>query len=322
MTVPTARPPISAADVRAHTIAAWPLPGRGDTWHRWDLLAALASTDLPLVKIVEPHHDAVAILAELGGPSPGPDDIWAVWAAEPPFAVLTGVLRAGAWELVGTKAFCSGATIATHALVTAETPGGPRLFAVRLDADGIAVGDGRDWRGQGMRRADTRTLTFAHVRAEPVGEAGDYVDRVGFWAGGIGIAACWLGGARGVAATLERSSGRLDPHGLAHLGAVRSDLDVAALALRAAASRLDDGAPAVIGTERLAHALRSHLADVADRTVTHVGRALGPGPLVFDGLHAEHVADLQVFVRQHHAERDLERLGSLEQVEGEGYDDA
>jgi hypothetical protein len=48
-------------------------------------------------------------------------------------------------------------------------------------------------------------------------------------------------------------------------------------------------------------------SDVTDR----VGRALGPGPLCQDRAHAMRCSDLQVFVRQCHAERDLEALGRM-----------
>jgi hypothetical protein len=46
--------------------------------------------------------------------------------------------------------------------------------------------------------------------------------------------------------------------------------------------------------------------EVLDRT----GRALGAGPLCRDGAHARRVADLTVYLRQHHGERDLAELGA------------
>lgn len=312
MSISLPRPPLTAADVLPHVTAASPLPGGGATARRWAALADIAATDLPLVKLVEPHHDAVAILAELGGPPPGADEIWGVWAAEPPFAVLEASDHDDTWTVSGTKAFCSGASLVTHALVTARTDRGSRLFAIDLGSDGItASGGGPTWSGPGMSRADTSSLTFAEVPARPVGGVGAYVDRTGFWLGAIGIAACWIGGARGVAATLEDSAEKLDTHGLAHLGAVRSALVTSALALDAAADLVDRGPVPIDQAERLAHALRAHAAGVVESVVSHVGRASGPGPLAFDAAHAEHVHDLQVFVRQHHAERDLERLGTL-----------
>jgi hypothetical protein len=45
--------------------------------------------------------------------------------------------------------------------------------------------------------------------------------------------------------------------------------------------------------------------EVADRT----GRALGAGPLATDVEHGRRVADLALYLRQSHAERDLEELG-------------
>lgn len=323
MSAPPARPPIGSADVRAHTGRPWPLPGAGRTLERWRLLAEVAADDLPLAKLVEPHHDAVAILAELGAPAPALDETWAVWAAEPPFAVVTATPSGSSrWRLDGTKAFCSGAGVVSHALVTAEAPDGARLFAVRLDDDGVTEQAGHEWRGAGMWRAGTRTLDLVAVYATPVGGVGDYVARPGFWAGAIGVAACWLGGARGVAETLEDAADRLDAHGLAHLGAVRAALDASDLVLAAAADRLDASWPRRQDVERLATSVRTQVASTVDLVVDRVGRALGPAPLAFDGRHAEHVADLQVFVRQHHAERDLETLGRLPRPGGGGGPDA
>jgi alkylation response protein AidB-like acyl-CoA dehydrogenase len=304
-------PPISADDVRAHTRQPWPLPAGGDTRARWSALEALAQHDLPLAKLVEPHHDAIAILADLDSAPAASDDVWAVWAAEPPFAVLTAEERSGHWTVSGRKAFCSGADVASHALVTAQTPAGSRLVAVDLASHGVTVdADDHPWAGPGMARAGTVTLAFAGVPAEPVGEPGAYTDRPGFWWGAIGIAAIWLGGARGVAQPLEQAVGRLDAHGLAHLGAVRAELDSLGLVLDAAASLADEGRLDAAEVERLALVVRDRASAVVDSVVTRVGRALGPAPLAFDAAHAARVVDLQVFVRQHHAERDQARLGS------------
>lgn len=43
--------------------------------------------------------------------------------------------------------------------------------------------------------------------------------------------------------------------------------------------------------------------------LARVGRALGPAPLALEAEHARRVADLQLYVRQHHAERDQASLG-------------
>jgi len=41
------------------------------------------------------------------------------------------------------------------------------------------------------------------------------------------------------------------------------------------------------------------------------GHALGPAPLTLDADPAARAADLTVYLRQHHAERDVARLGGL-----------
>lgn len=286
-----------------------PRPGTGSTRARWRFLERLGRDDLCLAKVVEPHHDAVAILRDLDGPAAEPGSIWGVWAAEPPFAVLKAGTRDDRAVLTGTKAFCSGWGVSTHALVTAVTDDGPGLFAVRLDAGVRLDEDAPPWSGAGMRRARTSTLVFDEVEALAVGRPGDYVDRPGFWHGAIGVAAVWAGGTAGIAETLDRSRDRLDAHALAHLGAVRAML-AADEAILDRAARWIDAHPRD-DARRVAQETRAVIAAHAAEVIDRVGRALGPGPLVADPDHATRVADLTVFVRQHHAERDLEALGRL-----------
>lgn len=301
---------IDLATLRSHTDTPWPLPAQGQTGLRWDLIAALARYDLPLIKLVEPHHDAAAILADLDGPAVEPGQTWAVWAAEPPFAILKGRRNSTGWTLSGRKAFCSGAAIVTHALVTAETEHGPHLFSIDVAADGISTDEAAPpWVGPGMSRAGTVTLAFSDVPATPIGSPGSYTDRPGFWWGAIGIAAAWFGGARGICDQVEAR--HLDPHGAALLGAIRADLDTMEMTFEAASHRADHLNLPVPEVERMAQSIRARAATLAEDTLTRAGHVLGPGPLAFDAQHSARVADLHVFVRQHHGERDLARLGSL-----------
>ena len=291
-------------------------PGGGATWQRWRALADLGATDLAVAKLVEPHHDATSILKDLGVPAPRDESLWAVWAAEPPFAKVTGWWDGAGWRLRGTKAFCSGAMIVTDAVISADATDGPRLFAVDVAAargNTLAV-DEPTWTGAGMRGADTRTIHFADVAAREVGEPGAYVDRPGFWHGAMGVAACWLGGADAAGEPLRKAGrqGRLDSHGLAHLGAVTASAE-ASWALLERTARFVDADP---GDEkhrakRDALALRTTVVTTVETIIRAVGRALGPGPLAFDAAHAQRIADLQVFIRQDHAERDLAELGAL-----------
>ncbi|KOG35479.1 acyl-CoA dehydrogenase, partial [Streptomyces varsoviensis] len=95
----------AVADLIAAGSMEFPLPGSGRTGRRFAALRAVAEEDLSLARLVEGHVDAVAILAELGGPAPAPGQRWGVWAAEPPGAGLTAVRTAEGWLLSGVKQY-------------------------------------------------------------------------------------------------------------------------------------------------------------------------------------------------------------------------
>ena len=78
-----------------------PLPGSGATRERWAVFADLAAEDLSLARLGEGHADAVAILAELGGPRPEVGSRWGVWAANPPGPNVTASRQGGGWVLRG-----------------------------------------------------------------------------------------------------------------------------------------------------------------------------------------------------------------------------
>ena len=288
-----------------------PLPGAGATRDRWAAFADLAGEDLSLARLGEGHADAVAILAELGGPHPGPGSRWGVWAANPPGPNVTATRRDNSWLLHGTKQYCSGARICTDALVTATTDDGARLFAV--GTDGLEPNPG-SWPATGMAGSDTLDVGFPGVPAVPVGAPDAYTNRPGFSHGGVGVAACWYGGARGVARTLLSAAAKRDigPHALAHLGAVDLGLRAARAALDLAADEIDADPGDEHGQGPLrALRVRALTEAVAADVLTRTGRALGAGPLGHDQAHSRAVADLTVYLRQHHAERDLARLGEM-----------
>jgi alkylation response protein AidB-like acyl-CoA dehydrogenase len=288
-----------------------PLPGSGATRERWTAFAELAGEDLSLARLGEGHADAVAILAELGGPRPDPGSRWGVWAANPPGPNVTAARLDGRWLLRGTKQYCSGARVCTHALVTAAADDGLRLFAVPTEQ---LEPDTASWPATGMAGSDTLDVGFARITATPVGPPDGYVNRPGFSHGGVGVAACWYGGARAVARTLLHAASKRDvgPHALAHLGSVDLGLRAAWSALGQAADEIDAD-PGDLGGEGPVRALRVRALTeaVATDVMARTGRALGAGPLGHDQAHSRAVADLTVYLRQHNAERDLARLGEL-----------
>jgi hypothetical protein len=114
---------------------AMPLPAAGQTILRWRVLAEVGAQDLPLAKLFEGHADALAIMMELDGRDAPAGSLWGTWCAEPPSArpsmqALPGSNRV---RLRGRKAWCSGAALLSHALVSAwNEQGEPCLAAVDL----------------------------------------------------------------------------------------------------------------------------------------------------------------------------------------------
>ena len=296
-----------------------PLPGRGHTLARWRALAAVAACDLGLVKLFEGHTDALAILAELRSAEPPAGSRWGVWAAEPPDArveaVKVGFRNDGEkLRLSGTKAWCSGAGVVTHALVTAWLDGEPVLAAVAMDQQTIAI-DTSKWQAVGMQATASADVSFNQTSATLVGNPHDYVRRPGFWHGGAGIAACWYGAAAQIGRTLrEACAQRADAHRLAHLGAVEVALAGAAAVLRETAAQID--ANPFGDSQREAMRARLVVEDAATRVMNHATRTLGAGPLCRNARFARALADLPVFLRQSHAERDLAALGELSAAAG------
>lgn len=295
-----------------------PLPGAGNTDARWQALAMLSRENTVLGRLAEGHADAIAILAELDGPKPRRGQIWGVWAAEPPTPVLQAVQGQGGWKLTGVKPWCSGAHICTDALVTAKVGDRSQMFAVDLTQNWCAPIP-HTWHAVGMAGSDSGSVRFDGASAIPVGEAGAYIERPGFWHGAIGVASCWFGSACAVADTLHaaaRTGG--DAHKNAHLGAVAAALGAASSALTTAAAEIDSDPMDSDGQGRIrARVVRAIVESAASECIDRVGRALGAGPLCADAVHAQRVADLTVYLRQSHAERDLAALG--EDIAKEDY---
>ncbi|WP_130799672.1 acyl-CoA dehydrogenase [Streptomyces otsuchiensis] len=297
-----------------------PPPGTGDTARRFDVLRRIAAEDLSLGRLAEGHFDAVAILRELGDRPPAPGERWGVWAAEPPGTGVTARREGNAWSLTGLKRYCSGARACTHALVTARSGENELLLAVELDPATCVPAPGT-WPAVGMAASDSLDVRFRGAAARVVGAPGAYLRRPGFHHGGVGVAACWLGGADAVARVLYAAAARsASPLRDSHLGAVEIDLRAAWAVLAEAAAEIDDD-PLDHHGGAAARALRARgcAAAACARVLDGTGEATGAGPLCHDARHARAVADLTVYVRQHHGRRDLAALGA--HVSGRSGDD-
>ncbi|MDQ0616597.1 acyl-CoA dehydrogenase family protein [Arthrobacter globiformis] len=343
-----------------------PKPGDGRTARLWELLASVAAVDVAAARVLEPHLDAGAILAQAGTPGSFTGS-WGVYAAEAPGTRLTAAPasaradgrspaeteprepepsgKSGGVQLTGSKPWCSLAQFVDHAVVTAHTvTGGRAAFAVDLRAAGVTC-DVPEWTSRGLREIPSGTVHFDLVPAVPLGGDGWYFQRPGFAWGGMGVAACWLGGAvalgRHFEAALQRgarSQREPDQVALAALGEVDRILSSTVQYLAKAAEAVDaapaglapagpdsgaeaaDGGTVAGGAEATTSAVggwsealrvRGTVAAAVERVQLLVSQNLGPGPLAFDERYGKCMADLSLYVRQHHATRDDAQLGAL-----------
>lgn len=290
-----------------------PVPGGGNTGQRFAALAEISAVDLSLGRLVEGHTDAVAILAEAAR-LPPPASVLGVWAARRGDTDVTATAVDAGWRLRGRKPWASGAQVITHALVTASTVDGPQLFEVPVDGDRVRPVLGT-WPAVGMAQSGSLDVDFDVIvaRDAALGPPGWYVDRPGFWFGSVGVAACWLGGALGLLRALHLDlQGRRepDPHQWAHLGAVAARCASMIRDVEWAASVIDsDPADDKRRMRLIALEVRDLVEDGCLDVAARVGRCGGAAPLCHDPGQARRFADLPVYVRQHHGERDREALG-------------
>ena len=166
-----------------------------------------------------------------------------MFAAEGPGVRVDARQVGDNWLLTGTKPWCSLADRLSHALITAHTGEGTRrLFAISLRGATIrATAD--VWVAKGLVNVPSGPIDLEDCAAVPVGPDGWYLRRPGFAWGGIGVAACWYGGAVGIARTLRNAMSSKPPDQIAtmHLGAVDAALTAARAVLGAAAAQIDGG---------------------------------------------------------------------------------
>jgi hypothetical protein len=297
--------------------SALPQPGAGQTWMRWAMLAAAAEGDLTAARILEAHSDALAIMAEAG--EPAAEGTWGVFAAEAPGQQLAAQDHGDRAILVGTKPWCSLGGVLDHALITAHAGDERRLYAVDLQQDSVTADPPSHWVSRGLAAVPSVPVHFDHTPARAIGAPGWYLRRPGFAWGGIGVAACWYGGARGLYNSLVSASVTRDGElSDLHVGTVAVALHAAEASLRQAAELVDSAAATGPDGAVLALRVRSIVAAAAETTLIQVGHALGPAPLAFDEPHARRVADLEIYIRQHHAERDLAAIGAAVREGGAG----
>jgi hypothetical protein len=289
-----------------------PLPGSGHTADRHRSLAEIAREDLSLAKLAEAHWDAVAILAEIGR-TVEPNKLYAVWASEIPGHAIRLERTADGYQINGSKPFCSGIGIVDRALLTVGLPE-PRLVEVDLRSHQERISTDLDiWKTDAFRTTQTGAITFQAVHLSNdslIGDPGWYLEKPGFWHGACGPAACWAGG---VAASLNFAfaSKREDSHTLAHLGAMRAGVWGMDSLLKQAGDEIDAAPFDSKATQIRALQVRHLIEQMGTEILQRFSRAYGPYPLTMNAETSRRYQEAGIYMRQSHAERDLEALGCL-----------
>ena len=298
--------------LREVTLQPLPSPGSGHTAERHRRLAETAREDISLAKLAEAHWDAVAILEE-AGLAAEKGVLYAVWASEVPGKPLRLRPSSDGYLLSGHKPFCSGIGLVDRALVTVGDPES-LLMDVDLRANRANVEADLDvWQTEAFRGTQTGSLTFIDAKVEmraQVGGSGWYLERPGFWHGACGPASCWAGGAAGLV-DYALASKRQDSHTLAHLGAMRSSVWAMQSLLTEAGREIDASPFDVKAAHIRALQLRHLIEQLASDVLRRFSRAYGPYPLSMNREIAKRFHEADLYMRQSHAERDLESLAKL-----------
>ncbi|HLH45597.1 MAG TPA: hypothetical protein VKV25_00475, partial [Acidimicrobiales bacterium] len=169
------------------------------------------------------------------------------------------------------------------------------------------------WPAVGMARSASLAVRFDDVAVGAdgaVGEPGFYTDRVGFWWGASGVAACWWGGARGLLDGAGRllATGEPGPTEMAAYGSAvacgRSIVETLGWAAAVIDARTDveTARCTALTTREVVHAGCTRMLEL-------VAAAAGARSLCLDPAQSRRAADLYAYLSQHHPGRDAAELG-------------
>lgn len=302
----------SFATFVAEHVRELPLPGRGNTADRHLRLLEFARREtVSLARLAEGHADAIAILSEAHRDPVG-SSTYGVWASGGPQDTLT--YDPDSSTISGTKPFCSGLGIVDRALIAVGADDATMLFDVGdLDRRTVDI-DTAGWNTPALADTLTGSIRFQNhpVTSDPIGPPGWYLRRPGFWHGACGPASCWAGAAIGLVDHAETSTPE-DPHRRSHLGALRAAAWSLSSLLEAAGDQIDarpgDARQARLRALSLRHTVERTCSEILD----HFSQAFGPRPFVASEGIAQRHADTHLYLRQHHAERDLAELGRCDE---------
>ncbi len=287
------------------------LPASGATPSRLAELARIAREhSVGVARLAEAHTDAVAILCEAGR-TPMPGMLYGVWASQGRGAGVE--FDRSAKRLSGTMGFASGLGIVDRALITAAVDGGQLLVDadVRPESSSLTF-DLSAWASPALADTATGPVAFdGHlVDHVVVDQVGWYLSRTGFWQGACGPAACWAGAARGLV-DASRQGVDDNPHRRAHVGAMSAQAWSADAMLEAAGRQIDADPGSSTTAEMAARSVRFAVTTICRDVLDRFGRAFGPRPYTSDAGIAQRAIDLDLYIKQHHSERELPAIVDL-----------
>ena len=276
-----------------------------------DGLLALGRTDIPLARLAEGHVDALRIFAQAER-QPVADVWYGVWASRSQQTGLRAESVADGLRVDGTLRFASGAGVLDRALIPAWLPDGRHLL-LDLDVTNLPV-DPTVWRTAAMQASRTYELNVADIRVgrdAVVGIPDFYLGRPGFFPGGVGVAACWAGGAARVLDLLRARHPRPTDAQQLRFGRMRTELVAAAAAGRSAADVLDRPDPTT-DLQQVATEARAVTAEAVRRLLAEARLVTGPAGLALDDGISHAVPDLELYVLQQNSDGDAALLGDPE----------
>jgi len=277
-------------------------------------LLALGRTDVPLSRLAEGHLDALRILDQAER-QPQSGALYGVWASRSQRTGVAVTRTDGALLLDGTIRFASGAGVLDRALVPVWLDADSHLL---LDLTVLELPvDTSHWATAAMEVSQSHTVAISQMRVDPMAQVGPvnfYLSRPAFFPGGVGVAACWAGGAARLAdLLLARITDPALPV-LLRLGRVRAQLAAAGAAVTTAAQRLTtvlaDPNEDLTLIRAVSTEARAVVADAVHTVLEEAQRVAGPAGLAYDEDLTRAVHDLSLYVLQQNADTDNGFLGT------------
>ncbi len=279
-----------------------PILAEGDTAVRWATLYRWARTgSVSVARLAEAHLDAISIFLD-ANQTPEPDCIYGVWASGGPSD--TTLYNSEDKSLTGGKPFASGVGVVDRALVTARDLDGANWL---LDVDVSDLPLPEPWATPALVDTCTGHVALETRRAKPVGKPDFYLDRVNFWHGAVGPAACWAGAASGIVDFVTEELAE-DPYRRAAQGKMLAQQWLLEAMLRQNGEFIDADSASAHVARAQAHTVRHLIERSCATIVDSLSQAFGPRPFTSDPELAQRVMDVQLYCRQQHGDRDLAAL--------------